>query len=89
MRAGGPGCVSAALHRLAEALWLAAPVFFDKLGAVQLQGACFSATWLTASPPLSSRPRLRLCCRKTVGIYAGVGVLSGLMVCLHKVRGNL
>ncbi|KAI7840780.1 hypothetical protein COHA_005518 [Chlorella ohadii] len=26
---------------------------------------------------------------KTVGIYAGVGVLSGLMVCLHKVRGNL
>lgn len=29
------------------------------------------------------------CRRKTVGIYAGVGILSGLMVCLHKVRGNL
>ena len=26
---------------------------------------------------------------KTVGIYAGVGVVSGIAVCLHKVRGNL
>ena len=26
---------------------------------------------------------------KAVGIYAGVGIVSAVAVCMHKVRGNL
>lgn len=90
----GAACATALWQSVPSALPHATPPTFTCLPP---RPPALPGEWFEAKPepgehvePLDEqRAEVVASLWKTVGIYAGVGVVSGIAVCLHKVRGNL